>query len=685
MRRSDSYLIGGGATKAIPLNSLDRFFPELFPSAGKEMTPQRAYSLVSYVYRALNIRADAFVAVPWTLMRGESEVEIESTTYAGVDWDNLLWRTEAARMMWGASYWLKVEATDLQWLNPKTMKVKTDPKRGIIGFVQRIGSKQETYKPEEIVYLPTWNPDDDLGPGIAPAHVALDEAGLVANADLYLSKFFEHGAIPAVILSSESMVPDAEIERIRTVWQRLYSGVTNAWRTAVLRKGLTPTVVGHSIKDLAFTSLMETTKQQIAVDFGISVTLLDATASNYATAKQDDINLYTKTVFPDQRLVASAMNKQLWAPFGLKWVWREDQVEAIQADEAEKAQGLARLLEQASKQFEGGILTRDRSVWISEQLWDQMGLAFPDDKPDEEPEEEEPEPEAAPQMAPEVLAQQQAVQQAAQPKSLPLGDLRKWARKAKKRQGACEFESTEIPDWAASAIKTRLDVNWETAFDPFLKATSIHARAEGALLKRLIAIYADWLGPITDATLAGNYPDLEPMYRDIRSAAEIAYQGALAEDVLANAGDLGWGVPYEDLLTESQDWATAHADGLIEQVSRTDRKYIEKVQSQIADGKITPEVAQDMLARSFGKVRAGMIASTEVTAAMQAGSDHLQADLEKQDIETVQRWLTEEDERVCPICGPLDHTTEDTWRGVVPGGPPAHVNCRCETVVELVR
>lgn len=40
-------------------------------------------------------------------------------------------------------------------------------------------------------------------------------------------------------------------------------------------------------------------------------------------------------------------------------------------------------------------------------------------------------------------------------------------------------------------------------------------------------------------------------------------------------------------------------------------------------------------------------------------------------------WHTAEDEGVCPTCRPLDGTPRETWERVLPGGPPAHPNCRC--------
>ena len=43
-------------------------------------------------------------------------------------------------------------------------------------------------------------------------------------------------------------------------------------------------------------------------------------------------------------------------------------------------------------------------------------------------------------------------------------------------------------------------------------------------------------------------------------------------------------------------------------------------------------------------------------------------------------WRTEDDDRVCSRCSPLEGTTEDVWGKVFPDGPgpEAHPSCRCE-------
>jgi len=174
------------------------------------------------------------------------------------------------------------------------------------------------------------------------------------------------------------------------------------------------------------------------------------------------------------------------------------------------------------------------------------------------------------------------------------------------------------------------------------------------------------------------------MYTEIQAATEIMYTDAINSGALAQAADLGWGVDYDDLLTEGLEFAGREGATLIGRISGTDRKYIDKIRAQLQAGEITEDAATEMIARAFGKVRASTIAVTETAVGLAGSSFALQADLEAQGVQTVQRWLTAEDERVCPICGPLDHMTEDAWLAEFPTGPPAHVNCRCVTVVELV-
>jgi hypothetical protein len=100
------------------------------------------------------------------------------------------------------------------------------------------------------------------------------------------------------------------------------------------------------------------------------------------------------------------------------------------------------------------------------------------------------------------------------------------------------------------------------------------------------------------------------------------------------------------------------------------------------------EIIERMAIR-FSSGHAEQIAVTELTRAEGYFSDALQSRLSEQGVESQIRWQTSEDEKVCPICAPLDHKLKKDGGWLTKFGlierPPAHPNCRCKTVVELVR
>ena len=84
-------------------------------------------------------------------------------------------------------------------------------------------------------------------------------------------------------------------------------------------------------------------------------------------------------------------------------------------------------------------------------------------------------------------------------------------------------------------------------------------------------------------------------------------------------------------------------------------------------------------------MRAKMIAITETTRAASQATTSYQDYLRERGINMTRVWNTDADELVCPICAPLNGKTEADWGAEYPDGAPAHVNCRCDTTLRLVR
>ena len=686
-------IVGGALKSTISLNDLDKAFPELF---GVDASPTTAnvYSTVSWMYRCVNLRCDTLSAIPHGLFREGDEEPLEElpAPYQDVDMERLLWLTEAARCLWGASYWEK-DAT-LHWLNPSTMTVEVLNNQ-IAAFRQETTGKPATWQPDELVYLPLFGPSDDLGPGVAPADVALRAAGLAGSLLQWAESFFAHGAVPLVLLTTDQTINqnDPDLKRIGAMWDKLFGGVAKAHKTGVLSKGLTPTILSSPVKDLAIPELSDEVREDLAACFGIPITMLQQAAANYATAKEDVQGYHINTNFPEAGRIQSGMNKQLWKPLGYEFRFLTDEVEAIQQNEAEKAEGMTALMGAVTDQFDKKILTRDRAVFLAERIWDQMGMPFPEDMPDEEP-EPEPAPvivQAPPNDAtddetpqpPEPGVPPEAAQRALDMAAQMRRDLGKWARKASKRGGDCPFESDAIPDWATKTVHMRLLAEPETAFDPFLGGVKAYPMGtEKALAGGIAAIYASQLPAIIRAVRAGKMPELVALNTQLRGVLIQSLQQVAAERALAEGAALGWGIEYDELLMNSETWARERADEAVRLTQRTNQTRLQGIIGDVTSGAVLPEVAESLATRLFSDKRAEGIAAYETSSALSESSHELADSMRTAGIPVIERWLTAEDERVCPICGPLDKAVDDEWGSQFPSGPPAHVNCRCMLVVE---
>ena len=624
------------------------------------------YASVPWLARCAALRAYTLASIPCGVIDTAGN-EVDHPLLGALS--PILAEIEFSLCLFGAAYLLKLyqgrRVVDIQLLNPQTMAVVADPARGLVGFRQIVGERRE-YSPDDIVYIRLYNPSDDVGPGVAPAQVALEAAGLARAAIRYAQEFFDNGALPTVLLTTEQPVGDSEIERLRNWWNAMFRGEGKRHRTAVLQRGLKPEVISSPLKDLAIDPLMTLVRQQIAVAFGVPQTLIED-AANYATAREHRLSFYRETVFPEAELIASNLTAQLFAPYEFRFY--TERVEAVQQEEASKAQALVQLVQT-------GIMTVNEAR-------EALGLpvAQPADVPVDESEVEpveEPVRAVGGMTAPPLRGLSDATKR----------DLARWRRKA--LRGDTQFVSGVIPAWVRAAIEARLGAGQDAdaAFGPFLRAFD-KDRAETKLATRV----GDVLRDVADKAARKVGSEDNEWVDEVLDAADKALQSALAVELTAILVDValdvgaGMGIPldYDDILTEAAAWARDYTYSLVKGITDTSRARLQDIISRIVNGTLTKEDAVTLLSQIFGPVRAQMIATTEVTRAMAQATNLYQRLARERGYEVHRRWLTAEDEKVCEICGPLDHKLEEVWMAEFPDGPPAHVNCRCQIVVEWAK
>lgn len=127
---------------------------------------------------------------------------------------------------------------------------------------------------------------------------------------------------------------------------------------------------------------------------------------------------------------------------------------------------------------------------------------------------------------------------------------------------------------------------------------------------------------------------------------------------------------------EARDWAQAHSGALISGINATTQRGVQQAIAQWVENGEPLRALERELRPFFGRSRAELIASTEVTRAYAEAN---RIAYRSTGIVSEMEWQTAFDERVCPICGPLNETrvSLDGAFAAAFEVPPAHPRCRC--------
>lgn len=135
---------------------------------------------------------------------------------------------------------------------------------------------------------------------------------------------------------------------------------------------------------------------------------------------------------------------------------------------------------------------------------------------------------------------------------------------------------------------------------------------------------------------------------------------------------IGVGIDWALVNEVARDWARKYTYDLVGDITDTSREFLQKeLDEWIQSGQPLDELIKQ-IEPMFGKNRAEMIASTEITRAFQSGNV---ASWKSSGVVDKFIYNTVFDERVCPICEPLNNQEFDLDDNE--HSPPLHVRCRC--------
>jgi hypothetical protein len=188
----------------------------------------------------------------------------------------------------------------------------------------------------------------------------------------------------------------------------------------------------------------------------------------------------------------------------------------------------------------------------------------------------------------------------------------------------------------------------------------------------------------------GDTPSLEgvtpEMWDKMSAELQAVLRPALVQTALASAAltqreiaRFGLGISWELVNQNAIDWAARYSFDLVRGLNETTRAGLQRSISSFYETSMTRRELEERISAYFGPERASRIAVTEITRASSEGLEQVRYDLEQNGIQMYTIWQTRNDEKVCPICGPLHNkdVTDNNLR------PPAHVNCRCFDTLSL--
>ena len=660
---------------------------QMIDNGGELNTTVDAYNKTPQLYRAVQMRSNAIASIPFVITKGNKPVPWMYPQSL----PKLLFEMEASLLVSGAAYLLKLQpatggnrTVGLQVLMPASMTVEYDYHSKQVLFTQQIRNQRfGPWTADRLVYMREFSFVDEVGAGLAPAKVALHAASLRQSMSDFARGFFSSGGQPLTLLSMQGNPPPTEIERTEKFFRRTMAGVRNAWRVLAVRSEVTVTPITPQLSSMAMEELQTVTTREIAAAFGIPLSLLTSDSANYATAVSDQRLFYDNTVKARIALYETALNEQLLHETQTEIQFTPESLSIYQEDEAERSGALVNMVN-------AGVPLRDAMLILGYSVEEVTGI----DATMEAVSNAAPVAVIKKKIPATVSLQEQLSNEyanathAQQVKS----ELRTWQRvTAKSIERGREFECLQIPSELEIFIKSHLqesDAYLEHVFeDGGVKSLVLQTKAEKAVAAKVRAVFKQYGNQIKAKAGRGivDHTATEEMFSTLAKRITPVLTNVYSTQIRATEAETGVALDTERYKTAAQEWAEKYSYGELK--TRLETSTISNVQRMVSklvqDPSLTPAMVAAGLFPTFSDYRVAMIATTEVTRAKSAAVNGYYDGLTDDGIDVVRRWTTQLNERVCPICAPLDNKKEETYKKKFNDGPPAHPNCRCRIGVEV--
>jgi phage portal protein BeeE len=354
--------VGGQDRRIRSLKSVSDL-EQLIASETNQMSTEDYYGAVATLYRCVVHIANAVASMPRQIENAETGEVIAQGNFPQPELDpvgkpytedaipfkirlnRLLWQTTTSLQLRAEAFWHRegnlLRTTAVVWQDPKLIKPKRDA-YGITHFEKHLRGRAPLPIPVEDMtyfYIPGLRENH---PGVAPAQVALHDAGIIYHQNAFLERFFENGAMPTTLFFMDGAEPGPEEKnRMKRFLYSVMTGRLRAWGIELLSRKLHFEHLVPPLKEMVLPQLRTEAQYAICVAMGVPISVIYTNASRNSTSEQDDLHFYTKTILPFLHDIEETANEDLFLPNGLRLRFRPDRLEVFEALEVAKLQELA--------------------------------------------------------------------------------------------------------------------------------------------------------------------------------------------------------------------------------------------------------------------------------------------------------------------------------------------------------
>jgi HK97 family phage portal protein len=283
------------------------------------------------VYTAARIRASLLSSLPIVAYRvgpdGRKDkvtagplVELLSKVNPFWTFQRMVEMTELSLCLWGSAYIFLDRGTnrrgrpmEMWWARPDRVTVVPDKEAYVSHFLYQVGSDQEPmrFERDEVIWLRYPNPLDEFD-GLSPlasAAIAADtsRAAMISNAAMFRNGLQLAGVVQP---ANGQTLTEEQARGLEQSMSRRFKGADKAHRWGVLRFEAKFQPLSVTPKDAEYLGSLKWSLEEICRAYGVPLDLVGGERT-YANQKDARLAIWTDTIQPEARFIATELTEQL--------------------------------------------------------------------------------------------------------------------------------------------------------------------------------------------------------------------------------------------------------------------------------------------------------------------------------------------------------------------------------------